>query len=47
MTAELKTSLVSSVQTAAKQAGLVMVSATEGTDSVSYTHLGAVVLRSK
>src|ERR1019366_4221435 len=32
MTAELKTSLVSSVQTAAKQAGLVMVSATEGTD---------------
>jgi len=32
MTAELKTSLVSSVQIAAQQAGLVLVSATEGAD---------------
>lgn len=32
MTAELKSSLVSSVQTAAAQAGLVLVSATEGAD---------------
>ena len=32
MTAELKTPLVSSVQAAAKQAGLVLVSATEGSD---------------
>jgi len=32
MTAELKTSLVSSVETAAKQAGLVLLGATQGTD---------------
>src|ERR1039457_2145105 len=32
MTADLKSSLVSSVQAAAEQAGLVMVSATEGSD---------------
>jgi hypothetical protein len=32
MTAELKTPLVSSVQAAAKQAGMVLVSATEGSD---------------
>ena len=32
MTAALKTTLVSSVQAAAEQAGLVLVSATEGSD---------------
>ena len=32
MTTELKSNLVSSVQTAAKQAGLTLVSTAEGTD---------------